>query len=209
MKWLAHPSALPQGLAPIGRWFAQQAANLLTILRLLLVAPAVLLLLVDTPLARLSAALLFLAAGLTDLLDGYLARRRQQTSALGAFLDQIADKLLVDAVLVTLALRDEAPWLLAAFFLGRDVGITLLRTRSPSRRAQLRSGPLAKYKTAILIGGVTLLLFGTAATGTIRTLLVGLAWAVIGLAVLLTAASLVEYVIRLLGRRAPTDGAPP
>jgi CDP-diacylglycerol--glycerol-3-phosphate 3-phosphatidyltransferase len=207
MKWLALPSTLPRSLAPTGRWIAQQAANLLTILRLLLVVPVVVLLLGDTPLARLSAALLFLAAGLTDLLDGYLARRTHQTSALGAFLDQIADKLLVDAVLVTLALRGEVPWLLAAFFLGRDAGITLLRSRSPSRQTQLRSSPLAKYKTAILMAGVTLLLLGTAATGTVRTLLTGLAWGFIGLAVLLTAASMVEYVIRILGRRAPADGA--
>ena len=209
MKWLALPSALPRSLAPTGRWFAQQAANLLTILRLLLIPPVVLLLLVDTPLARLSAALLFLAAGLTDLLDGYLARRTHQTSALGASLDQIADKLLVDAVLVTLALRGEVPWLLTAFFLGRDIGITLLRIRSPSRRAQLRSGPLAKFKTATLLGGVALFLFGTAASGAVRTLLVGLAWAVIGLAALLTAASMVDYVIRMLVRRSPAEGAPP
>jgi len=208
MKLFHLPSAPPQRHAPTGRWFAQHAANLLTILRLLLVAPVVLLVLVDAPLARLSAALLFLAAGLTDLLDGYLARRLKRVSALGAFLDPLADKLLVDGTLVALAVRGEVPWLLVAFLLARDAGITLLRTRSLARRAQLRPSALAKRKTASLVVGVALLLLGTAAAGTARTLLVGLAWVVIGLAVLLTVASLVEYAIRLLVHRAPSDSAP-
>ncbi|MGH2585765.1 MAG: CDP-diacylglycerol--glycerol-3-phosphate 3-phosphatidyltransferase [Dehalococcoidia bacterium] len=208
MKSIGFLSAPLQRPAPIGRWFARHAANLLTILRLLLVAPVVLLVLVDAPLARLGAALLFLTAGLTDLFDGYVARRLQQVSALGAFLDPLADKLLVDGALVALAVHGEVPWLLVAFLLARDAGITLLRARSPTRRAQLRPSTLAKRKTASLVVGVALLLLGTAAAGLAHTLLVGLAWVVIGLAMLLTVASLVEYAIRPLVRRAPSDGAP-
>ena len=192
-----------------GGWFRRHAANLVTSLRLLLAAPVVMLVLAESPLARVSAALLFIAAGLTDVLDGYLARRRRQVSALGAFLDPLADKLLVDGALVALAVRGDVPLLLAAFFLARDAGITLLRTLSRTRRAQLRPTALAKLKTANISAGVALLLLGTAAGGTARATVVGLAWAVIWLAVLLTIASVVEYAAMLRFGRAPRDGTDP
>ena len=189
-----------------GGWALRHAANLLTARRLLLAIPVVLLLLAEAPRARMSAALLFIVAALTDLLDGYLARRSHRVSALGAFLDPLADKLLVDGALVALAVRGDLPFLLAAFFLARDAGITLLRVLSRSRRARLQPGALAKAKTASISAGVALLLLGTAAGDAARAILVPPAWATIWLAVLLTLASAVEYGARLLLRRAPPDG---
>lgn len=185
-----------------GGWVLRHAANLLTTLRLLLAAPVVLLLLAEAPRARAGAALLFVAAALTDLLDGYLARRSRRVSALGAFLDPLADKLLVDGALIALAVRGDVPVLLAACFLARDAGVTLLRTLSRTRRARLRPGALAKAKTASIAVGVALLLLGTAAEGAARTFAIAPAWITIWLAALLTLASSVEYGARLLLRRA-------
>jgi CDP-diacylglycerol--glycerol-3-phosphate 3-phosphatidyltransferase len=190
-------------------WVLRHVANLLTVLRILLAAPVVLLVLEEARFARPAAAVLFIVAALTDLLDGYLARRSGRVSALGAFLDPLADKLLVDGALVALAVRGEVPYLLAAFFLARDTGVTLLRALGRNRRARLRPGVLAKLKTASISAGAALLLLATATEGTAREMIVAPAWIVIGLAVLLTLASVVEYGARLLSRRATPERTAP
>ena len=76
--------------------------NLLTISRILVIPLVALLLAYDAALARLAALVLFAATCVTDYLDGYLARKRAEVSGLGRFLDPIADKLLVAAILVML-----------------------------------------------------------------------------------------------------------
>jgi CDP-diacylglycerol--glycerol-3-phosphate 3-phosphatidyltransferase len=75
------------------------------------------------------ACLIFTLAALTDLLDGYLARKLGQISRLGAFLDPVADKLMVAIVLVLLVQRDPTPWLAlpAAVIIGREITVTALR----------------------------------------------------------------------------------
>ena len=209
MTWSGFAASAQRLVSPAGEWSGRHVANLLTALRLLLTPPVVLLVLAEGSRARAAAALLFIAAALTDLLDGYLARRHRKESALGAFLDPLADKLLVDGALVALAVRGDMPVQLAAFFVVRDAGITLLRTLSGSRRTQLRPGGLAKLKTASVSAGVALLLVGTVAEGSGRTLILGAAWGVIWLSVLLNLASIVEYAGRLLLRRSPRDGDEP
>jgi cardiolipin synthase len=93
-------------------------ANCLTLLRILLVPVFVTLLVYR----RTGAALLvFSAAALTDLLDGYVARRRGSQSRLGAFLDPVADKLLLTASFVTLTYLKALPFWIAAVVISRDV----------------------------------------------------------------------------------------
>ena len=201
-------AAFKKRLTPTnGGWSQRHAANLVTTLRLLLTAPVVMLVLAESSLARVSAVLLFIAGGLTDALDGYLARRSRQVSTLGAFLDPLADKLLVDGAIVALALRGDFPAILAAFFIVRDAGITLVRTMSSNRRAQLRPSAIAKLKTVSIYIGTALLMLGTAAGTTDRAIVVGLAWVFICVAVLLNVASIVEYAARLLFHRSLPDGA--
>ncbi|HJU05863.1 MAG TPA: CDP-alcohol phosphatidyltransferase family protein, partial [Nitrospiraceae bacterium] len=76
--------------------------NLLTVARILLIPVFVLLFLTPTPNRSIAAALVFVIAAITDLLDGYLARRRSQITTLGRLLDPIADKLLVLSGLILL-----------------------------------------------------------------------------------------------------------
>src|SRR5882757_5102165 len=98
-----------------------KAPTLLTIGRVAVIPVVLGLFYIDWPPARHCAALLFIAASITDWLDGWLARRLNQTSAFGAFLDPVADKLLVAVALVML-LRDDPRGImavLAAVIIGR------------------------------------------------------------------------------------------
>jgi CDP-diacylglycerol--glycerol-3-phosphate 3-phosphatidyltransferase/cardiolipin synthase len=75
----------------------------------------------------LFAALLFIAASVTDWADGYLARKLNQTSAFGAFLDPVADKLIVAAALIILVQLDRADAIVATIIIGREITISALR----------------------------------------------------------------------------------
>jgi cardiolipin synthase len=75
----------------------------------------------------LAATLIFVVAAITDWLDGYLARRWQQTSAFGAFLDPVADKLMVAAALIVLVQLGRLDGILATIIIGREITISALR----------------------------------------------------------------------------------
>ena len=75
----------------------------------------------------LAATLIFVVAAVTDWLDGYLARRWQQTSAFGAFLDPVADKLMVAAALIVLVQLGRLDAILAMIIIGREITISALR----------------------------------------------------------------------------------
>lgn len=140
--------------------------NLPTILTLLRVAviPLVLALFyVQWPQARHIAALLFIAACITDWFDGYLARRLNQTSAFGAFLDPVADKLLVAVALVML-LRDDPTGMmaiLAAIIIGREITISALREwlAELGQRKRAAVSYVGKLKTAFQMISISLLLW--------------------------------------------------
>jgi CDP-diacylglycerol--glycerol-3-phosphate 3-phosphatidyltransferase len=103
--------------------------NILTGLRLLVVPVlgAVLVLQGNTADGRATALALFVAASLTDLADGWIARRRGQCTPLGALVDPIADKALVGTALVCLSDLDLVPWWATAVVLGRELAVTVLR----------------------------------------------------------------------------------
>ena len=77
---------------------------------------------------ELVGAAIFGIASLTDLLDGYLARRRKQITTLGQLMDPLADKLLITAALVSLVQMDLAPAWMVAVILGREFAVTVLRS---------------------------------------------------------------------------------
>ena len=108
------------------------------------------------------AALLFALLAASDWLDGYLARRWQASSALGALLDPIADKLLTTAALVLLVADRPGPWLtLCAFvLLGRDLAISALRAWANGQGLGhvLAVTPAAKLKTACEMAALLLML---------------------------------------------------
>ena len=115
------------------------------------------------PEANLIAALVFAFAALTDWLDGYLARRWNQTSALGAFLDPVADKLMVAVALVFLVEAHPSPWLAipAAIIIGREITISALREwmAGIGQRAKVAVSVIGKVKTTAQMLALLMLLY--------------------------------------------------
>jgi CDP-diacylglycerol--glycerol-3-phosphate 3-phosphatidyltransferase len=142
--------------------------NIPTILTLgrVAVIPVVLgLFYVDWPPARHVAALLFIVAALTDWLDGYLARLWNQTSGFGAFLDPVADKLLVAVALVML-LRDDprsVMGVLVAVIIGREITISALREwlAELGQRGRVAVSMLGKLKTVFQMTAISMMLWQT------------------------------------------------
>jgi CDP-diacylglycerol--glycerol-3-phosphate 3-phosphatidyltransferase len=93
-----------------------------------------------------AAVVLFIAASLTDILDGHLARRRKQVSTLGKFLDPIADKLLISAALIVLVEKHLAPSWAVVVILGREFIITGLRSVAASEGIVIQAQALGKIK---------------------------------------------------------------
>ena len=101
--------------------------NFITLTRILLIPVFVVLFATPTPNRSLSAGLVFVVAALTDLLDGYLARRNGQVTTLGKLLDPIADKLLVLSALILLVNVDRVSALVAILIIAREVAVTGIR----------------------------------------------------------------------------------
>lgn len=110
-----------------------------------------------------AAGLLFAAAGITDSLDGYFARRLNQISRLGAFLDPVADKLIVAVALVLLVSKDPSALIVltAAVIIGREITISALREwmAEVGSRRKVAVSILGKYKTTGQIIGLSLMLY--------------------------------------------------
>tara|TARA_A100001037_G_scaffold240068_1_gene219865 strand:- start:726 stop:1277 length:552 start_codon:yes stop_codon:yes gene_type:complete len=124
--------------------------NILTFIRVALIPVVVALLFFDDPALRWWALGLFFGLAITDFLDGYLARKLDQKSELGALMDPIADKVLVAALIVALVARgDIAGWDIAAalLILSREFLVSGLREYLASRSLPLPVTKLAKWKT--------------------------------------------------------------
>ncbi|ALX04749.1 MULTISPECIES: CDP-alcohol phosphatidyltransferase family protein [Aeromicrobium] len=149
--------------------------NLLSVVRIVLLP--VFLWLVLGPEEDVLALLVLVVSGVTDYLDGKLARRLNQTSKIGAILDPVADRLYILAVVVGLALRDIIPWWLAVLLPLRDVFlfslVPFLRTRGYS---SLPVHFLGKAATAGLLYAFPLLLLGDG-SGTVADLAEVFGWA--------------------------------
>jgi CDP-diacylglycerol--glycerol-3-phosphate 3-phosphatidyltransferase len=137
--------------------------NTLTWLRIAAIPLIVLLFYMPYPWSDPAAGLLFAAAGITDSLDGYLARRLGQISRLGAFLDPVADKLIVAVALVLLVSRDQHTLIVltAAIIIGREITISALREwmAEIGARRKVAVSQLGKYKTILQIVGLSLMLY--------------------------------------------------
>jgi CDP-diacylglycerol--glycerol-3-phosphate 3-phosphatidyltransferase len=137
--------------------------NTLTWIRIAAIPLIVLLFFMPYPWADPAAGLLFAAAGVTDSLDGYLARRLGQTSRLGAFLDPVADKLIVAVALVLLVSKDNRVLIVltAIVIIGREITISALREwmAEIGQRRKVAVSQLGKYKTILQIVGLSMMLF--------------------------------------------------
>ncbi len=140
-------------------------ATWLTVARIAAIIPIALLLALDTPSARWAAAILFVAAAITDWIDGHLARTRDQVTALGRCLDPIADKLLVATVLVMLVADGTAPLLPVLIIVLRELTVSGLREALAGAGPALPVTKLAKWKTTVQMAAVVILCVAPAVPG--------------------------------------------
>ncbi len=137
--------------------------NILTLLRILLIPVLVFVFFQEHSWARLAAALIFIVAALTDWFDGYLARQLEQTSKFGAFLDPVADKLMVAAALVLLVSADPrvGVTVAAVVIVGREITISALREwmAELGGRTTVAVSMIGKFKTAAQMIAISLMLW--------------------------------------------------
>jgi cardiolipin synthase (CMP-forming) len=199
-------SQIGRGAPPYDTDRAWTLPNLLSLLRL--AGVPLMLWLILGPQADGLAVLVLAAGGLTDWLDGYLARAWHQTSRLGQMLDPIADRLYILAVLIGLALREIIPWWLVVIVVARDVMIAclvpLLKTRGFS---SLPVHFLGKAATFSLLYAFPLVLLGSGEQGWLQLAWVlGWAFAIWGTALYWYAGGLyVAQTVNLLRTVPPLD----
>ena len=134
------------------------AANIITVGRIFLI-PVVMMFMFDPgPAAGWIAMVIFVVAGVSDLIDGYLARLYGQVSIVGAFLDPLADKLMVMAVMVMLIPLDRIPAWLVVIILARELVITGLRGIASAEGIIISASAGGKFKTAYQVFGLSFLL---------------------------------------------------
>jgi CDP-diacylglycerol--glycerol-3-phosphate 3-phosphatidyltransferase len=109
---------------------------------------------------ELVGAAIFGLASLTDLLDGYLARRRKQITTLGQLMDPLADKLLITAALVSLVQMDLAPAWMAAVIICREFAVTVLRSLAYGKGMVIAASPLGKIKMVSEVVAILALILG-------------------------------------------------
>jgi len=132
--------------------------NLVTMSRVVLI-PFVLVFIDNfSPLRSFIASLLYLVAAAGDFLDGYLARSRGEVSTLGKFLDPLADKLLVTAVLVFMVELSRVPAWLVVVTIGRDLAVSGLRSIAAAQGMIISASDSGKIKTALQLVAIMMLL---------------------------------------------------
>jgi CDP-diacylglycerol--glycerol-3-phosphate 3-phosphatidyltransferase/cardiolipin synthase len=153
---------------------------------------------------NLIATSLFIGAAITDWLDGYLARRLNQTSAFGAFLDPVADKLMIAAALIVLVWLQRVDAIIAVVIIGREIAVSAMREwmAKIGQSKSVAVNFLGKIKTISQMIAVPLLLYSDP-IGILKPQRVG-TW-LIYLAAILTLASMFYYLKLALASRAEGD----
>ena len=167
--------------------------NALTLLRIFLVPFLVVVLLTKFTGREYVGLSIFLVAAITDFLDGWLARRRHQTTRLGALLDPIADKLLMSAAFISLVEMDpkHVPAWMVVIIIGREFAVSGLRSIAAQQGVTIAASSLGKGKMISQVVAISLLILGyelgeLRLTGTIAL------WAVM----LFALASGIDYFIK-------------
>ncbi|MGK4005741.1 CDP-diacylglycerol--glycerol-3-phosphate 3-phosphatidyltransferase [Sorangium sp. So ce1036] len=139
---------------------ARNLPNLLTFARILMIPAVLLLLSRGAPRDCFWAACVYSLAALTDMLDGYLARRQGLVSVLGKFLDPLADKLIVAGTLVWLVPMGRIPAWAVVLLISREITITALRSIASTEGLVIAAGDGGKVKTALQMIGIVCLILG-------------------------------------------------
>jgi CDP-diacylglycerol---glycerol-3-phosphate 3-phosphatidyltransferase len=138
--------------------FPLNLPNVLTVLRIVAVPVIVVALLDETPNGDALAAAVFALAAVTDGLDGYIARRRQQVTTFGKLMDPLADKLLVVAALIALVSLDRLAAWVAMVIIARELAVTGLRSVAAEQGVVISASWLGKLKTALQVGAIVALI---------------------------------------------------
>lgn len=176
--------------------------NSLTLFRIFLVPILVVILLTKFEGKELWGVAVFLIAALTDVLDGWIARRRGQVTHLGMLLDPLADKLLVSAAFISLVEEHIAPAWMVVIIIGREFAVMGLRSVASTQQIVIAASMWGKGKMLSQVIAISLLIFGdhpwNPATwvsdyiGGVRTLGLMMLWVVVTLAIL----SALDYFVK-------------
>ncbi|HHV38585.1 MAG TPA: CDP-diacylglycerol--glycerol-3-phosphate 3-phosphatidyltransferase [Tepidimicrobium sp.] len=133
-------------------------ANKITLIRVLLIPIFVIILFCNLSSSHYIATFIFIIASITDGLDGYIARSRNQITTLGKFIDPLADKLLISTALISLVELGKIPAWIVIIIIGREFTITGFRTIAASANITVAASPLGKLKTITQIIAIISLL---------------------------------------------------
>lgn len=170
--------------------------NSLTLARIFIIPFFVALLLTRSHNFEIWGIILFLIASLTDLLDGYIARRRKQVTTVGILLDPIADKLLISSAFISLVQLQLVPAWMVVVVIGREFAVTGLRNIASSEGLTIRASSLGKMKMVFQVVAVCFILAGARFGGI---------WAMVGtvalwLVLVVAVWSMVHYFLRFWGK---------
>ena len=178
-------------------------ANIITVLRILLVPIFLVILLTEMENKEIIAFFVFLIASISDAIDGYFARRLNQITELGKFLDPLADKLLVAAALLALVyLEFVAAWV-AAVIIIREIFITGFRFYFVVKDSSFSTSSLAKKKTLFQIIAISVLIMHSKFPNPEMTFNIGTI--ILYFALFLTVYSGIEYVMKYTRTRTAAD----
>jgi CDP-diacylglycerol--glycerol-3-phosphate 3-phosphatidyltransferase len=137
--------------------------TILTLLRIALIPLVVLVFYLPWQYANEASTVIFVVAAITDWLDGYLARKMNLETPFGAFLDPVADKLMVAVVLVLIVEQQSSPYIAipAAIIIGREITVASIREwmAEIGQRAKVKVSQLGKWKTTVQMTAISLLLY--------------------------------------------------
>lgn len=176
--------------------------NLLTLARLASVPILVLVFFLPFKASPLIAAVIFAVAGITDAFDGYLARKMKLTSRFGAFIDPVADKLMVAVALMLLVHGHKTIWMTipALVIISREILVSALREwmAEIGKRANVAVSAMGKIKTILQIVAITMLLYFPLEKGGMGEIIVNwqvlLSYVLLYAATFLTLASMYQYL---------------
>ncbi len=132
--------------------------NVLTIFRIMLTPLFILCLFYNYPYAKLWALIIFIVASITDAFDGYYARKYNQVTRHGQFLDPLADKILVSSAFISFAIMDLVPFWMVGLIIFRDLFVTGLRMAMESKGLTMITSKIAKAKTTAQISVIIFIL---------------------------------------------------
>lgn len=166
-------------------------ANRLTLLRIILIPVFVVFLLSQLPWGDWAAVVIFVVAALTDTVDGYVARKHNQITVFGQFLDPLADKLLIAAALITLVGQGRLPAWLAMIIITREFAVSGLRLFAWFNGKVIVASSLGKFKT---VSQVIAIIFWILKPQYIPTMVANI---VMGIAVIITIVSGLDYYLKI------------